>query len=145
VAGIEEERGIAGIDRPVECQKRLGKRLPALVLRDHHVEAELFQRIAHGAGVVNGLLQFGDVFVVVVADHERDAFFGMGRACKRRQSRRETRDSQKVGKPTRHLIPRSPRSSAALIASCHSRHTHGAGSIPSREPGIQLFATARQK
>ncbi len=36
-------------------------------------EAELLQRIAHGAGVVDRLLQLGHVLVVVVADHQRDA------------------------------------------------------------------------
>jgi hypothetical protein len=66
VAGIEEERGVAGLDRLVERQQRLAERLPGLVLRHHHGEAELLERIAHGAGVVDRLLQLGHVLVVVV-------------------------------------------------------------------------------
>ena len=77
VAGIEEERGVAGLDGCVERQQRLAERLPGLVLRHHHGKPELLQRIAHGAGVVDRLLQLGDVLVVVVADHQRDALFGM--------------------------------------------------------------------
>ena len=41
VAGIEEERGVAGLDRLVERQQRLAEGLPRLVLRDHHGKAEL--------------------------------------------------------------------------------------------------------
>ncbi len=41
VAGVKEERGVAGLDRLVERQQRFGKRLPGLVLRDHHGKAEL--------------------------------------------------------------------------------------------------------
>ena len=85
VAGIEEERGVARPDRLVERQQRLAERLPVLVLRDHHGKAELLQRIAHGAGVVDRLLQLGDVLVVVVADDERDALFGMRRRCERQE------------------------------------------------------------
>ena len=87
VAGIEEERGIAGLDRLVERQQRLAERLPGLVLRDHHGKAELLERIAHGAGVVDRLLQLRNVLVVVVADHQRDALFGV-RGCGERQSTR---------------------------------------------------------
>ena len=42
VAGVEEERGIAGLDRLVERQQRLAERLAVLVLRHHHRKAELF-------------------------------------------------------------------------------------------------------
>jgi hypothetical protein len=41
VAGVEEERGIAGLDRLVECQQGLAERLPVLVLRHHHGKPEL--------------------------------------------------------------------------------------------------------
>jgi hypothetical protein len=51
--------------------------LPVLVLRDHHGKAELLEGCAHGAGVVDRLLQLWNVLVVVVADHQRDALFGM--------------------------------------------------------------------
>ena len=40
VAGEEKERGVAGIDRLVEGQQRLAERLPVLVFRHHHREAE---------------------------------------------------------------------------------------------------------
>jgi len=36
VAGIEEERGVARLNRIVERQQGLAERLPCLVLRDHH-------------------------------------------------------------------------------------------------------------
>ena len=83
MAGIEEERGIAGLDRIVERQQGLAEGLPRLVLRDHHGKAELLERVAHGAGVVDRLLQLRDVLVVVVADHQRDALFGMRRLRQR--------------------------------------------------------------
>ncbi len=90
VAGVEEERGVAGLDRPVEGEQRLGELLPVLVLRDHHREAELLQRIAHGAGVVDGLEQLRDVPVVVVADDERDALGGL-------RGRREAAQARQPG------------------------------------------------
>ena len=85
VPGVEEERGVARPDRLVERQQCLGKRLPVLVLRDHHGKPELLQRIAHGAGVVDRLLQLRDVSVIVVADDERDALFSMRRRCERQK------------------------------------------------------------
>ena len=102
VAGIEEERGVAGLDRPVESEQRLGEFLPALVLGDHHREAELLQRIAHGAGIVDRLVQLRHVPVFVVADHERDALFGMGGKREAAQARRQAKRRQNSEKPTRH-------------------------------------------
>ena len=84
VAGVEEERGVARPDRPVEREQRLAERLPVLVFRHHDAETELLQCIAHGAGVVDRLLQLRDVPVVVIADNERDALF---RLCWRSQCR----------------------------------------------------------
>ena len=75
MAGIEEERGVAGSDRIVERQQALAELHAVLVLRDHHGKAELLQRFAHGTGVIDGLLQFRDVPVIVVADHQRHALF----------------------------------------------------------------------
>ena len=92
VAGIEEERGVAGLDRLVERQQRLAERLPVLVLRHHHREAELLERIAHGAGVVDRLLQLGDVPVVIVADDKCDALISIGR---RGQHDAGSRDAQR--------------------------------------------------
>ncbi len=83
MSGIEEERGIAGFDRLVEGQQGFAEPLPGLIFRDHHGKAELLQRLAHGAGVIDGLLQFWDVLVVVVADHQRDALFGVRRLSER--------------------------------------------------------------
>ena len=77
MAGVKEERGIAWPDRPVESKQRLAERLAVLVFCDHDGEAELLQRIAHGAGVVDRLLQLWNVPVVVVADHQRNALFGV--------------------------------------------------------------------
>ena len=85
VAGKEEERGVAGLDRLVERQQRLAERLPVLVLRHHHREAELLERIAHGAGVVDRLQQLGHVPVVVVADDQRNALFGISGRGKGRE------------------------------------------------------------
>ena len=81
VAGIEEERGVALVDRLVESEQALAECLAGLVLRHHDGEAELFERIAHGAGVVDRLLQLGNVAVVVVADDQRNALFGVGGSC----------------------------------------------------------------
>ena len=85
VAGIEEERGIAGLHRVVERQQGLAESLPGLVLRHHHGKAELLERVAHGAGVVDRLLQLGHVLVIVVADHQRDALFRLRRRGSRQQ------------------------------------------------------------
>ncbi len=78
VAGIEEERGVARLNRIVERQQGLAERLPRLVFRDHHGKTQPLERITHGAGVVDRLLQFWDVLVVVVADDQCDAIFGVG-------------------------------------------------------------------
>ena len=112
VAGIEEERGVAGLDRLVEGEQRLAERLPVLVLRHHHGEAELLERIAHGAGVVDRLLQLRHVLVVVVADHERDALLGLrGRgeaaAMQRRKAQSPRADLWKASPVMR--IPHSAR------------------------------------
>ena len=98
VAGIEEERGVARPDRLVERQQRLAERGPRLVLRDHHGKAELLQRIAHGAGVVDRLLQFRNVPVIVVADHQRDALFRMRGGGERHQGGRNSWRSPTVWK-----------------------------------------------
>jgi len=102
VAGIEEERGVAGLDGVVERQQRLAERLPVLVFRHHHRESELLQRIAHGAGIVDRLLQLGHVPVVVVADHERDALLGLGRRGGRHQCRGHAGSRREPGNPTPH-------------------------------------------
>ena len=102
VAGIEEERGVAGLDRPIEREQRLRKLLPALVFGDHHRESELLQRIAHGAGVVDRLEQLRNVPVVVVADDERNALLGTGGKRETAEARREAKRCQYSEKPTRH-------------------------------------------
>ncbi len=102
VAGIEEERGVARLDRLVERKQRLGELLPALVLGDHHREAKLLQRVTHGACVVDRLEQLRDVPVFIVADDERDAFVGIGGSCEAAQARREPKGRQNSEKPTRH-------------------------------------------
>ena len=102
VAGIEEERGVAGLDRLVERQQRLAERLPVLVFRHHHREAELLERIAHGAGVVDRLQQLGHVPVVVVADDQRNALFGMSGGGKGREGSNHSDCRQKSGNPTPH-------------------------------------------
>jgi len=83
VAGIEEERGVAGTNCIVERQQTLAERLPRLVLRHHHAKAQLFERIAHGAGIVDCLLQFRHVFVIVVADDQRHPLFSLRGCCER--------------------------------------------------------------
>ncbi|MGX0962193.1 hypothetical protein AB7M63_002642 [Bradyrhizobium japonicum] len=102
MAGVEEECGVAGLDRPVEREQRLGELLPALVLGDHHREAELLQRIAHGAGVVDRLEELGDVPVVVVADDERNALLGVCGQREAAQAHRKAKGRQNSEKPTRH-------------------------------------------
>ena len=131
VAGIEEERGVARIDRLVERQQGLAERLPVLVLRHHHREAELLQRIAHGAGVVDRLLQLGHVPVVVVADHKRDALFGIsGRGegrdatCKTRHREQSWKANPSSNFPSARMVLFGP----CEAASCHSRHRNAHGS-----------------
>jgi len=79
VAGEKEEGCVAGLNRAVERKQRLAELLPVEIFRYHHIKPELFQRVAHGAGIVDRLLQLRHVLVVVVADHERDAFLRKGR------------------------------------------------------------------
>ena len=134
VAGIEEERGVAGLDRLVEGEQRLAERLPVLVLRHHHREAELLERIAHGAGVVDRLLQLGHVPVVVVADHQRDALFGMRRRGEGRDAGCKARHREQSRKPTLHRIPRTHDWSwfgPCETTSCHSRQAIAHGSMAS--------------
>ncbi|KFB70661.1 MAG: hypothetical protein AW09_004254 [Candidatus Accumulibacter phosphatis] len=52
--------------------------LLADVVVGHHFEADLLEFAGHGIGIVDRLLQLGDVLIVVVADHQRDAPFGRG-------------------------------------------------------------------
>ena len=85
VAGEEEERGVAGSDRIIERQQGLAELLAIEVFGHHHAEAELLQRIAHGAGVVHGLLQLRHVAVIVVADHQRHALLGVRGRGRRHQ------------------------------------------------------------
>ena len=130
MAGIEEERGVAVPDRLVERQQRLAERGPGLVLRDHHGKAELLQRIAHGAGVVDRLLQFRDVLVVVVADDQRDALFRLrGRGKSRHRNGNagccQNLESQRIIEfPARTTHPRPV---PAIL--CRSRQTRANGSI----------------
>jgi len=51
--------------------------MAGLIFRHHHGKTKFPERLAHGAGVVDGLLQFRNVLVVVVADHQRDALLRM--------------------------------------------------------------------
>src|SRR4029079_5717246 len=90
----------------VEGEQALAERLAGLVLRNHHGEAELLERVAHGAGVVDGLLQLGNVLVVVVADHQRDALFGGSGCGECQQYPRSARRRNQSAKPTLHRIPR---------------------------------------
>ena len=110
VAGIEEERGIAGLDRLVERQQRFAERLAVLVLRHHHRKAELLEGIAHGAGVVDRLLQFWNVLVVIVADHQRDALFRVRGRGERQQRRSQAQCSTR---------PRTTASSSSLFPALH--------------------------
>jgi hypothetical protein len=107
VAGVEKERGIAGFYRLVERQQGLAERLPGLVLRHHDGKAELLQGIAHGAGVVDRLLQFWNVLVVLIADDKRDAFFGV-RGRRECQQRRRQAPRQCGPERRRVLHPVSP-------------------------------------
>ena len=91
VAGIKEKRGVARLDRLVERQQGFAESLPALVFRHHHREAELLERLAHGAGIVDRLLQFRDVLVIVVADHERNALGRLRRRDESRDQRKQQR------------------------------------------------------
>ncbi len=134
VACIEEERGIAGPDRLVERQQALAEGLPGLVFGHHHREAELFQGIAHGAGVVDGLLQLWDVLVIVVADHQRDALFGLRGRCRHQQRSREAEgDCSAKRQPVHVSFPALSRSSRPVKdtrnPSCRSRQTVSNGSI----------------
>ena len=138
VAGEEEERGVAGIERCVERQQALAKTLPRLVLRHHHLEAELLQRIAHGAGVVHRLLQFRDMAIVVVADQQRDAL-GLGRHGQHQQKCRQRRHHRRPDRSARHpAIPgrRSLDAAHGNSPSCHSRRRDAGGSTPCPTSGI---------
>ena len=139
VAGIEEERGVALVDRLVEREQALAERLTGLVLRHHHGEAELLERIAHGAGVVDRLLQLGNVLVVVVADHQRDALFGMGRGGERQETAALAIAISLESQPfiefpaTTIGIQAASYSGPCKTFSCHSRQAiaHGSMDLPS--------------
>jgi hypothetical protein len=63
----------AGTDRLVEGEQGFTERLSRLVFRHHHGKPELLERLAHGARVVDGLLQLRNVLVIIVANDKRDA------------------------------------------------------------------------
>jgi hypothetical protein len=48
------------------------------------------EHLAHGAGVVDRLLQFRDIPVVVVPDHKRHALFRMRRRRRSQPKRRQS-------------------------------------------------------
>ena len=64
---------IARVDLLLERQQRLAESLTRLIFSDHHREAELPQRLIHGAGIVDGFQKPRDVAIIVVADNQRDA------------------------------------------------------------------------
>jgi hypothetical protein len=109
VARVKEECGVALFDRLVESQQTLAEGLLRLILRDHHGKAKLLQRIAHGAGVVDGLLQLRDVAIVVIADHQRHTLFSLGGRREREECGRDAGQRRQSGKPFRHQVPRLAR------------------------------------
>jgi hypothetical protein len=103
---------------------------PCLVLRDHYGKAELLQRIAHGAGVVDRLLQLGNVAIVVVADNQRDALFRLRGGGKRHQGSRHAGHCQKSGNQRIIEFPaRTTRPPPMPATLCRSRHSGTNGSI----------------
>ena len=128
VARIEKERGVAGFDRVIEGEQRLAELLPGLVFRDHDAKTELLQRIAHGAGVVDGLLQFRDVLVVVIADHQRNALFGVRGRGEHHQCRDQAPCDRTPGRrPDLHPNP-PPCTIESPARLWHSRYGCAAGS-----------------
>ena len=73
VAGEEEERHVARLDHSVERGERLVHGALADILAGDDLEAEPLERLAHGFGVADGLLQWRHVLVSVVADDQGDA------------------------------------------------------------------------
>ena len=76
VSGKEHERDVAGFDGAREPHDVIDDLCAVEILAADHVEAELLQRAAHGAGIVDGLLQLpvgGKIGIAVVADDQRDA------------------------------------------------------------------------
>jgi len=74
----------------------------------------LFERLTHGAGVVDRLLQLGHVLVVIVADDERDTLFGVHRLRERQRVRREANHQRGPDRqPIHHAFSRFVFSSTA--------------------------------
>jgi len=78
MSGEEEDADPAAGDLLHELVDRQVHLLLPHVVVGHHFEADLLEFAGHGIGIVNRLLQLGDVLIVVIADHQRDAPFGCG-------------------------------------------------------------------
>ena len=116
MAGKEEERSVALFQLGLEGQQRLAETLPRLVLGNHHVEAELLQHLAHGTGVIDGFLQFGDVAIIVVADHEGDALLGPCRQCRECRAHQHAHGDQESLHRRIHACIPSPAIHAARLS-----------------------------
>ena len=97
MAGIEHEGGVAGADAVLELRDAQHEIAPRQVLAQRHLEAELLQRLADGAGVVHRLPERLDVLIGVLADDQRVAVL-------RRGSRRK-REHENCGKGAKHDGP----------------------------------------
>ena len=89
-------------------EQRFTESLPGLVFRHHDGEAELLERLAHGAGIVDRFLQLRHVLVIVVADDQRHALGRLSRGNDKggkRKAQRRHRQSQPYQLPHRGPAP----------------------------------------
>jgi hypothetical protein len=102
MAGVKEKRSIARLNCMIEGEQRFAESLSRLVFRHHDGEAELLERLAHGAGIVDRLLQLRHVFIIVIADDQRHA---LGRLCRRDDRGRERKRQRRHRKSQPHQPP----------------------------------------
>jgi hypothetical protein len=108
MAGVEEKRGVARLNRMIEGEQRFAEGLSGLVFGHHHGEAELLERLAHGAGIVDRFLQLRHILIIVVADDQRHALGRLRRGNENggeRKSQRRHRKSQPYQPPHRDPAP----------------------------------------
>ena len=78
VAGEEHHHLVTARDAGVKRLHRLDHRAVAKVFVQHHFKPGRAQLSSHGDCIIAGLLQLGDLLVIVIAHHQRDAL-GMHR------------------------------------------------------------------
>ena len=97
MASEEHHHLVAARDAGIKRLHRLDHGAVVEVFVQHHFKARCAQLGGHGHGIIAGFLQLGDLLVVVIAHHQRDAL-GVHRHSAQAKRYAEGEKSQKPRK-----------------------------------------------